>query len=48
MGSLTGTELPYKLIRLPLGAYGFPQADALMNDQREVDRDWKTLRLQRE
>jgi glycine cleavage system aminomethyltransferase T len=36
MGSLTGTELPYKLIRLPLGAYGFPQADALMNDQREL------------
>jgi len=31
MGSLSAPELPYKLIRLPLAAYGFPQADTLMN-----------------
>ncbi|MEM6727689.1 MAG: aminomethyl transferase family protein [Pseudomonadota bacterium] len=29
-------ELPFKHIRMPLAAYGFPQADTLLNDKGEV------------
>ena len=36
MGSLSGDDLPYKLIRLPNCAYGFPQADTLLNDADAV------------